>query len=35
VALAERDGCELITADQKVINALKDDFPFLVPLSSD
>jgi len=35
VALAERDGCELITADQKVINSLKDDFPFLVPLSSD
>ena len=34
VALAEREDCELITADQKVINALGSEFPFLVPLTS-
>ncbi len=34
VALAEREGCELITADQKVINALGASFPFIRHLSS-
>ena len=34
VALAEREGCAVITADQRVINALAADFPFLVPLAS-
>ncbi len=34
VALAEREGCELITADQKVINALGPSFPFIRHLSS-
>lgn len=34
VALAEREGCELITADQKVINALRKDFPFITDLRS-
>ena len=33
VALAEREGCELITADRKVINALQKDFPFITDLS--
>jgi predicted nucleic acid-binding protein len=34
VALAEREGCDLITADKRVINALKKDFPFLVDLAT-
>ena len=34
VALAEREGCDLITPDQRVINALKQDFPFLVDLAT-
>lgn len=34
VALAEREGCGLITADQRLVNALGAAFPFLVPLSS-
>src|SRR5437762_655880 len=29
VALAERESCELITADQKMVNALQKDFPFI------
>jgi len=32
VALAEREGCELLTADQKLIATLQKDFPFIVPL---
>jgi predicted nucleic acid-binding protein len=34
VALAEQEGCELITADQKVLNALQASFPFIRSLSS-
>jgi predicted nucleic acid-binding protein len=34
VALAEREGCELVTADQKSINNLVPHFPFIVPLAS-
>jgi hypothetical protein len=33
VALAEREGCELVTADQKSINNLAPHFPFIVPLA--
>jgi len=34
VALAEREGCELVTDDQKLIGNLKAQFPFIVPLAS-
>ena len=34
VALAEREGCELITADRRVFNALRKDFPFIMELAS-
>jgi predicted nucleic acid-binding protein len=34
VALAEREGCALVTADQKSINNLVPHFPFIVPLAS-
>jgi predicted nucleic acid-binding protein len=34
VALAEREGCLLITSDQKLITNLQKPFPFIVPLSS-
>ena len=34
VALAEREGCELVTADQKSINNLAPHFPFIVPLAT-
>jgi predicted nucleic acid-binding protein len=34
VALAEREGCELVTADQKSANNLAPHFPFIVPLAS-
>ena len=34
VALAEREGCELVTDDQKLIANLKPHFPFVVPLAS-
>ena len=34
VALAEREGCQLITADQKSVNNLAPHFPFIVPLAS-
>jgi len=33
-ALAEREGCELVTDDQKLIANLKAQFPFIVPLAS-
>ncbi len=33
VALAERENCELITSDQKMIVNLQPQFPFIVPLS--
>lgn len=34
VALAEREGCELITADAKLVTNLQPSFPFIVPLSA-
>jgi predicted nucleic acid-binding protein len=34
VALAEREGCELLTADDKLANNLKKHFSFIVPLKS-
>jgi predicted nucleic acid-binding protein len=34
VALAEREGCELVTDDQKLIGNLRQQFPFIVPLAS-
>jgi predicted nucleic acid-binding protein len=34
VALAEREGCELVTADDKLVKNLGAAFPFLVPLAS-
>jgi predicted nucleic acid-binding protein len=34
VALAEREQCELITADQRLFNALRGRFPFIVDLAS-
>ena len=33
VALAEREGCELITADEKLIRNLQADFPLIIALS--
>lgn len=33
VALAEREKCELITADDKLVKKLQPHFPFVVPLS--
>ena len=34
VALAEREGCELVTADDRLVKNLLGQFPFLVPLAS-
>jgi predicted nucleic acid-binding protein len=34
VALAEREQCELVTADAKLVKNLRHQFPFLKPLSS-
>jgi predicted nucleic acid-binding protein len=34
VALAEREGCQLVTDDQKLMANLKPHFPFIVPLTS-
>jgi len=34
VALAEREGCELVTADARLISNLGTQFPFIVPLTS-
>ncbi|HKI36227.1 MAG TPA: type II toxin-antitoxin system VapC family toxin [Gemmataceae bacterium] len=34
VALAERDNCELVTADDKLVRKLQSQFPFIVSLSS-
>lgn len=34
VALAEREGCSLLTADAKLVSKLSAQFPFIVPLSS-
>jgi predicted nucleic acid-binding protein len=34
LALAEREGCELVTADTRFLNNLRPHFPFLVDLAS-
>jgi predicted nucleic acid-binding protein len=34
VALAEREGCELVTADDKLVKSLRPHFPFIVQLAS-
>ena len=34
VALAEREGCELITSDQRLVNVFAQAYPFITPLSS-
>ena len=34
VALAEREGCDLVTADTKLIGKLQKQFPFIVDLAS-
>jgi predicted nucleic acid-binding protein len=34
VALAEREGCELITADDRLVKNLQPHFPFIVSLAS-
>jgi len=34
VALAEREGCELVTADDKLLKNLRPTFPFILALSS-
>jgi predicted nucleic acid-binding protein len=34
VALAEREQCQLATADDKLVRKLQPQFPFIVPLSS-
>jgi predicted nucleic acid-binding protein len=34
VALAERERCELVTADHKLINSLQRSFPFITSLAS-
>ncbi len=34
VALAEREKCELVTADEKMVKALQGTFPFIVSLAS-
>ena len=34
VALAEREGCELVTSDDKLVKKLQPSFPFIVSLAS-
>jgi predicted nucleic acid-binding protein len=34
VALAEREGCDLLTADDRLVRALQPTFPFLTSLAS-
>ena len=34
VALAEREGCELLTADTKLITNLQTSFPFITSLAT-
>ena len=34
VALAEQEKCELVTADDKLINALQGQYPFLLTLAA-
>ena len=34
IALAEREMCELVTADNKLVKAVQPALPFVMPLSS-
>jgi len=34
IALAEREGCELVSADDKLVKAVQTSLPFVIPLSS-
>ena len=34
VAMAEREGCELVTADARLINSLQPTYPFIIALAS-
>jgi predicted nucleic acid-binding protein len=34
VALAEREGCELVTADDRLVKTLQSHFPFVVGLAA-
>jgi predicted nucleic acid-binding protein len=34
VALAEREGCELVTADDWLVRSLRGRVPFVIPLVS-
>jgi predicted nucleic acid-binding protein len=34
VALAEREGCDLVTSDDHMLKNLQPHFPFIVPLAS-
>jgi hypothetical protein len=34
VALAEREGCELVTADTRLLATFKTTFPFIIDLAS-
>lgn len=34
IALAEREGCELVTADDKLVKAVQPTLPFVIQLSS-
>jgi predicted nucleic acid-binding protein len=34
VALADREQCELLTADQRMVQRLREQFPFIVSLSA-
>jgi len=34
VALAEREGCELVTADDKVLRVLQPQFSFITSLAA-
>ncbi|MGH7201789.1 MAG: type II toxin-antitoxin system VapC family toxin [Planctomycetaceae bacterium] len=34
VALAEREGCELVTADSRLVNTLGPRYPFMIGLAS-
>lgn len=34
VALAEREGCELVTADARLLNSLQPTYPFIIPMAA-
>jgi predicted nucleic acid-binding protein len=34
VALAEREGCELVTADARLLNSLRPTYPFIIPMAA-